>query len=351
MTSPTSSAVGQSSPSPARSTGRWQKLFSRNETLVALIIIAYCALTSWRNPAFFSLGTLFDLLRGSIVMGMFAMGVLLVLISGGIDVSFTAIAVFSLYASTKIVVALNWGDSFIAAFVIACVIGLGLGLFNALFIALLKLPTLIVTLGTLSLFRGFLLTFIGSARITRVPNGMREMWGSRLVSFTTENGFFYALPTAFLFLVGTVVIVWFLLHRTMLGRQIFALGGSEVAARRAGIPVTRIKLFIYGFVGLLSGAAGIIHASLSRTADPFDLVGLELTVIAAVVLGGARLTGGSGTIIGTLLGVALIVIINNSLILLGIPSSWQTFIIGVLILLGTGIPAYQGRLAQQRVVS
>ena len=328
----------------------WKRLLTRNETLVGVIIVAFCVVASVQNPAFFSLGTLFDLLRGSIVMGMFAMGVLLVLISGGIDVSFTAIGVFSLYSATKIVMATGLEGSFLAVFLIACAVGLLLGLFNAFFIAVLGLPTLIVTLGTLSLFRGFLLTFVGNARITRVPDGMREMWGAKLVSFTTENGFFYALPTAFLFLVGTVIVVWFLLHRTMLGRQIFALGGSAVAAQRAGIPTVRVKVFVYAFVGLLSGAAGIIHASLTRTADPFDLVGLELTVIAAVVLGGARLMGGSGTITGTLLGVALIVIINNSLILLGIPSNWQTFIIGILILLGTGIPAYQGRLAQGRAV-
>lgn len=327
----------------------WPRVFKRNETLVALIIVAFCLIASLRNPAFFSLGTLFDLLRGSIIMGMFAMGVLLVLISGGIDVSFTAVAVFSLYATTKIVMATGLGDSFLLAFVIACLIGLSLGLVNAFFIAVLRLPTLIVTLGTLSLFRGFLLTFIGNDRITRVPDGMREMWGAKLLSFTTENGFFYALPTAFLFLLAAILTVWFILHRTMLGRQIFALGGSAIAAQRVGIPTVRVRFFVYAFVGLLSGATGILHATLTRTADPFDLVGLELTVIAAVVLGGARLTGGRGTVGGTLLGVALIVIISNSLILLGIPSNWQTFIIGLLILLGTGIPAYQSRLDQQRL--
>ena len=326
----------------------FKALFKRNETLVAAIIIAYCIVASFVSPAFFSLGTLFDLLRGSIVMGIFAVGVLLVLISGGIDVSFTAVAVFSLYATTKIVIALGLGDFFVVAFVLACLIGLGLGLFNAVFIALFGLPTLIVTLGTLSLFRGFLLTFVGSNRITRVPDGLREVWGAKLLSFTTDNGFFYALPTAFLFLVGAVVLVWFILYRTMLGRQIFALGGSRVAAGRAGINVVGVQFFIYGFVGLLSGGAGIIHAALTRTADPFDLVGLELTVIAAVVLGGARLTGGHGTILGTLLGVALIVIINNSLILLGIPSVWQNLIIGLLILLGTGVPAYQSLRAGRR---
>lgn len=327
----------------------WSHFFKRNETLVALIIVAFCLVTGFRSPAFFSLGTLFDLLRGSIIMGMFAMGVLLVLISGGIDVSFTAVAVFALYATTKIVMATGLGDSFLLTFLIACAIGLSLGLVNAFFIAVLRLPTLIVTLGTLSLFRGFLLTFIGNDRITRVPGGMREMWSASLLSFTTENGFFYALPTAFLFLLAATLSVWFILHRTMLGRQIFALGGSPVAAQRAGIPTVRVRVFVYAFVGLLSGATGILHATLTRTADPFDLVGLELTVIAAVVLGGARLTGGSGTVGGTLLGVALIVIISNSLILLGIPSNWQTFIIGALILLGTGIPAFQSRLEQQKL--
>jgi simple sugar transport system permease protein len=130
----------------------------------------------------------------------------------------------------------------------------------------------------------------------------------------------------------------------MLGRSIFAMGGSREAAARIGINVVGLQYFVYGFVGVLSGLAGIIHASLARVANPFDLVGLELSVIAAVVLGGARLSGGYGTITGTLLGVALIVVINNSLIMLGIPSTWQNVVIGLLILLGTGGPALQARL-------
>jgi len=323
-------------------------LLKRNETLVALTLVVFCVVASLLNPAFFTLGTLFDLLRSSIVMGILAVGVLIVLISGGIDVSFTAVAAFSLYATTKFLLATDLGDSFLLALVLSSAIGLILGLFNAVFIALFKLPTLIVTLGTLSLFRGFLLTFVGSDRITRVPDGMREMWGSHLLSFTTENGFFYALPTAFLFLVGAVLGCWFLLRYTVLGRQIVALGGSRVAAERAGVNVTRVQIFIYGLVGLLAGVAGILHASLTRTADPFDLVGLELTVLAAVVLGGARLTGGHGTVLGTLLGVALIIVISNNLILLGIPSDWQTFIVGALILLGTGVPALQARRARRQ---
>ena len=247
----------------------FKALFKRNETLVAAIIVAYCVVASFVSPAFFSLGTLFDLLRGSIVMGIFAVGVLLVLISGGIDVSFTAVAVFALYATTKIVIALGLGDFFAVAFVLACLIGLGLGLFNAVFIALFRLPTLIVTLGTLSLFRGFLLTFVGSNRITRVPDGPAGGVGGEAAEFYHRQRLLFT-PCPPRFCSWWARWSWFgsSLYRTMLGRQIFALGGSRVAAGRAGINVVGVQFFIYGFVGLLSGGAGIIHAALTRNGGP-----------------------------------------------------------------------------------
>ena len=125
------------------------------------------------------------------------------------------------------------------------------------------------------------------------------------------------------------VIVWFLLKYTMLGRGIYALGGSREAAERAGFNIPRIQYFIYGTVGFLAGIGGIVYASLNRQANPQELVGTELNVIAAVVLGGASITGGRGTVIGTLLGVALVVIMNNSLVLIGVPSEWQRVVIGV----------------------
>ena len=134
----------------------------------------------------------------------------------------------------------------------------------------------------------------------------------------------------------------------MLGRAIFAIGGSVESARRVGIAVRRTQFFVYVYVGALAGLAGIIHASMARVANPFDLVGLELSVIAAVVLGGARLIGGYGTLTGTLLGVALIVLVRNSLVVLGIPSTWQAVVIGVLILIGTGLPAWQAKSAASR---
>lgn len=109
----------------------------------------------------------------------------------------------------------------------------------------------------------------------------------------------------------------------------------------------RIQYFIYSFVGLLSGVAGMTFGSLARQANPQDIVGMELNVIAAVVLGGAQLTGGRGTVIGTILGVLLVVIASNSLILIGVPAVWQRVVIGLIILIGTGLPAIQARRAAQ----
>ena len=323
-------------------------LLTRNETLVALVIVAFCLVATITDPLFFTVTTLSDLLRASIVIGILAVACMLVLVSGGIDVSFTAVAVFSMYATTKIALGL-WPDMpWPLIFLISMGIGAALGAFNALFIAGFGLPTLIVTLATLSIFRGFLLTFVGSDRISALPPEMRNFSRLVIARGTTDGGNFYSLPWALVALVAVIVLTWFILHKTMLGRSIYALGGSVESARRIGVNVRATQVFVYVYVGALAGLAGIIHGAMGRMADPFSLVGLELSVIAAVVLGGARLVGGYGTITGTLLGVGLIVLVQNSLIVLGIPSSWQTATIGLLILLGTGIPAWQAKRAAAR---
>lgn len=322
--------------------------FSRNETLVALVILAFCVIATISSPGFLSMPTLTDLLRGGITLGIFAVAALLVLISGGIDVSFTAVAAFTMYVTAMMLNTWAPGVPWWGAIIIGMCVGGLLGSINGIFIAGFGLPTLIVTLGTLSIFRGFMLTFIGQKQITTLPPGMREFGRMMMIRGTNPDGSFYSLPWAFAALVAVVIVTWALLHRTMLGRQIFAIGGSVESARRIGINVRRTQFFVYVYVGALAGLAGIIHASMARVANPFDLVGLELSVIAAVVLGGARLAGGYGTLTGTLLGVALIVLVRNSLVVLGIPSTWQTVAVGILILVGTGLPAWQAKRAAAR---
>ena len=327
-----------------------KSILHRNETLVAITIVGLSLIIGLNNPIFFTIGNLFDLLRNGIVIGIMAMGVLIVIVSGGIDVSFTAIAVFALYATVKFFKAYALDAPIWMFFVMASLIGTGLGLINAFLIARFKLPTLIVTLGTLSLFQGFLLFAIGNAIIRDVPPALTAFARMALVKVPLQRGVANLHP-AILITVAVTIVVWFLLRYTMLGRGIYALGSAPEAAERAGFNVTRIQYFIYAFVGLLSGIAGMTFGSLARQANPQDIVGMELNVIAAVVLGGATLTGGRGTVLGTLLGVILVIIANSNLILIGVPTVWQRVVIGIIILVGTGLPAIRERQASKQAAS
>jgi simple sugar transport system permease protein len=135
----------------------------------------------------------------------------------------------------------------------------------------------------------------------------------------------------------------------MLGRGIYALGGDRLACERAGFNVLHLQLFVYGFMGALSGIVGMTRVVLTGSCQPTTLIGYEITCIAAVVLGGTRISGGHGTVTGTLLGVTLITLVSNSLILMGIPTYWSKFATGVMIIIGTGISAYQGLKQKNKI--
>ena len=296
------------------------------------------------NPVLLSPANIIDLCRNAIVTGILAVGVMLVLASGGIDVSFTAIAAFSMYASVKL--AFAGGSAWPIGLILftSALIGAGLGLVNGLLIAGFGLPTLIVTLGTLSFFRGALLTFLGTSYIVNLPSRIDDFSNRNLIVLTNAAGQKASLPVSFLILLVVALLVWLLMNWTMMGRNIYAIGGTEEGARRIGINIFRVKVLVYVLAGAIAGLAGMTHVSLARTANPFDIVGTELNVIAAVVLGGARITGGYGRVSGTILGVFIITIINNSLILVGVPSYWERGVVGCLILFGTSLPILATRL-------
>ena len=296
------------------------------------------AVVGLMNPVFLSAPNLLDLVRDSITTGLFALGVLIALLSGGIDVSFTAIAAVAMYGTVKLFVQVNPQAPLILIFLVGGAIGALLGTANGILIAFFRLPTLIVTLGTLGLFRGLLLTFIGTRHIVDLPDSMINLSRAYLYRGRLADGSLFSLPATTLVLIGVTILVAVMLRYTAVGRFIYALGGSSVASSRLGIPVARTKLFIYVLIGLIAGIAGIVHSSQARVANPFDLVGSELNVIAAVVLGGARITGGRGSVFGTMIGVALVTIINNCLVLLNVSSLWERCVIGILIILGAGAP-------------
>ncbi|HEY3290102.1 MAG TPA: ABC transporter permease [Anaerolineae bacterium] len=325
-----------------------KKLLGSQEALVGLTLIVLCLIIGFINPVFWSPGNWFDLARSATVTGIFAIGVLVVLVSGGVDVSFTAIAVFAMYSTTIIMRALDFQGGMWAFFIVSAGIGLLLGLINAFFISKFKLPTLIVSLGTSSLFRGFLLFVIGSKIIRDIPQGMTDFSSAFLFTVTDSRGVTVGLHSAVLFLLVLAVLAYLMLRYTMLGRSIFALGGSREATERSGINVVRTQIFIYVFVGILAGIAGMLYGALNRQANSQDIVGQELDVIAATVLGGASITGGRGTVVGTLLGVLLVTVMSTSLILMGIPSTYQRIVIGAIIIIGTGVPTLRSLSSARR---
>jgi simple sugar transport system permease protein len=319
-----------------------------NEGLLVAVIVVVVVAMALASPAFFTANTFFALVRSSMVPLIFALGVLLVLISGGIDVSFPAIAIFAAYATVKWLLEAGLDPGPVVVFSLAMTIGGLLGLLNGVVIARFRLPTLIVTLGTQSIFKGVLIAYIGSVYIAsaNLPSSISDLSRAHLVD-VTGGGYlhFMIIPVA----VVTLLIA-LMLKRTMFGRSIYAIGGDTEAARRVGIRVVRTQVWLYVLVGALAAFGGLIYVILGRNANPQSLVGIELDIIAAVVLGGASIFGGRGSVFGTVLGVVLVQLINNNLVLLGIPSTWQRAAVGVLLLLGVSVQAFGANRGRRRPV-
>jgi simple sugar transport system permease protein len=321
---------------------------SNNEGLLALVIIIVVVAMSIANPTFLTAGTFFALVRSSMVPLVFALGVLLVLISGGIDVSFPAIAIFAGYTTVKILIAAGIALPAIVAFLIAIAIGGALGLINGVVIARFRLPTLIVTLGTQGIFKGVLIAFIGSEYLSaaKLPASIIAESDRHIIDVSGAGYLhFMIIPV-----IVVTVLVALVARKTVFGRSIFAIGGDTEAARRVGIRVVRTQIWLYVLVGALAAFGGIIYVILGKNANPQNIVGTELDIIAAVVLGGASIFGGKGSVTGTVLGVVLVQLINNNLVLIGVPSTWQRFAVGGMLIIGVTVQAFAATRTRSRGV-
>ncbi len=311
---------------------------ANNEGVLLVILVALVIGMSLANPAFFSVSTLFAVVRSSIVPVVLALGVLIVIVSGGIDVSFAAVAVFAAYSTVLLTEGDPLGLGIVGALLCALVIGALLGLVNGTVISRFRLPTLIVTLGTQGIFRGVLLTYVGAAYIANLPAPMAALSTTDLVTLTVGDRRTSLTAMVVPPVLLCLFVAW-LLGRTMFGRAVYAIGGDPEAARRAGFRVARTQLMVYVLVGMMAALGGLVFVIMGRSASPQDLVGGELDIIAAVVLGGASIFGGRGSVLGTVLGVLLVQVINNSLILAGVPSAWQRTAVGLLLVVGVGVQA------------
>lgn len=325
-----------------------KKLLARHETYVLLVIIIFSAIITSQNPNFLTLENLFDLLKSYSFLGILAIGVLFVLISGGIDISFTATATVAMYVMA--VVISQYGGNMVMAFLIVSAIGIVLGLINATIIYYFRIPSIITTIATLNVYYGILTVLSGGKWIYALPPWFRDFADIKVFTLTNAEGIEYGLSIITVIWLVIVVLAWVVLRYTLLGRGLYAMGGSPASAERAGFNIFRLQMFVYSFMGLLAGIAGVILALLVQTVAPNSIVGKELDVIAAVVLGGASLFGGVGTLFGTMLGVALIAIMSNGLTMMRVPSFWYNVFIGLIIIISVSASAYQHKKKQKRMI-
>jgi simple sugar transport system permease protein len=312
-------------------TARFGKSPVKHEIMIFFIIILYSIVISFFSPNFVSAGHFLSIIKSSSTYMVMAIGVLIVMLSGGIDVSFSSIAAVAAYVTIYL---LNMAKgNALQAFLLSALIGIILGAVNAILISLFRLPTLIVTLATSNVFFGILLQNAPQAHIAVIPEKISTFGSGQILTFFNDNGNTMGISYLTIMLVSIIVITGFILKYTSLGRNIYAMGSSMESAKRAGISIWKTQFFTYCFAGMLAGIAAIINVATISYVNPFNIQSLTMDIIAAVVLGGTSLNGGRGTITGTFLGVVLLFLIKNSLITLGVPSTWDSLIVGGILIL------------------
>lgn len=321
---------------------KMKNIMTTNEMIVVYIIVGLSILIGIVNPAFLGMSTIISLSRSMLVTLVFAICEMIIIISGGIDVSFPAIACISLYATIKFLL-FTGIDNPLIAFLMAGLIGMAFGALNAFLIVKFKIPPLIATLGVSSVVNGATLAFLGTDEISNIPEKIDQLSKIFIYTYTNSGGIKYQLTAMILIPIVVCIAAYIILKFTMLGRGIYAIGGDKNAARIAGFNVTKIQFMIYMASGCFAGIGGMTYMILMRQASPQVLMGSEMMVIAAVVVGGTRITGGHGTVIGTILGVGLITLVQNNLIMLGVPTQFQTFVVGLIIVIGTSITSLRAK--------
>jgi ribose transport system permease protein len=301
------------------------------------LLVALCAVTAYLNSSFLSPTNLSNLANIIGLFGIFSIGIGLVIITGGIDLS-----VGSMFALTGVLLSMalrEWGWPWPLAVALALAIPVGLGWVHGTLVTRLGVQPFIVTLCGLLVYRG-LARFIAQD----TTKGFGNSEGFEVLA-RLARGRLLGLPMPFVLLVVTGVVMWFVLHRSIYGRYLFAVGRNEEATRFSGINTRRVIAGSYVVSGLLTGISGILFAFYTNSVSPSNHGNFyELYGIAAAVLGGCSLRGGEGSIVGIVIGTALLQVLQNLVNLLGIPSSLNFAVMGAVVLVGV----LADRIVQER---
>ncbi len=294
---------------------------------IFIFLILVMLVITLRSPVFLTPDNLYDIALDSAVLAIVAVGEMMVIITGGIDIS-----VGSGIGLSGMIVALiimnHWGIPPLLAVFMGTAIGALLGSINGLLVVKGKIPPVITTLGTMSLFRG--MTFIINYAVNKGQWVAADKFSGPFKDFA--RGWFLFIPNLIFITIIVYGIFYYVLNHTMTGRKIYAVGGNPEGARFAGINVQKIMFLPYLLSGMLVGTGGVLWVSRYTSAQTDSAQGFEFMAITAVVLGGVNITGGSGSIFGVLLGSLLIGVINNALNLVRISPFWKLAINGFIIL-------------------
>jgi ribose transport system permease protein len=288
---------------------------------LAILIIVLSIL----SPVFLTPDNIWNIARQVIVNALLAAGMLVVIITAGIDLSVGSILALSM--SVLAMLAIKLGVNPFLAMLIGLLVGLGVGMINGLLLTRLHLPhPFIATLGTMNIARGLALIITGAAPISGFDRAgaPQVLW--------LGAGTIGRIPVAIIGVIVVYLIFHVLLSNTALGRHIYAVGGNISAARLSGINVDRTLVVVYSISGLMAGLAALTLAGRTNSGYPTAATGAELDAIAAVIIGGASFSGGTGTVWGTAIGVLLIAVLRNGLVLLKVPTEWQVVAIGLVII-------------------
>ncbi|MEK0083515.1 ABC transporter permease [Benzoatithermus flavus] len=316
-----------------------RRLIEHTEGLLLLVILLLGIVLTLSTPYFLTLQNIVDLVESYSVTTVLALGVFVVLVAGGIDISFAATASVAQYATAY--VATNWGLPAYVCIPFGLTVGLLLGCINAALIHYLRVTSIIITIATMSVYFALLMWITGGKSIYALP----DWWSSRVVFFQTEtaNGDLVRITLPIVVAAGAALVTWLFMTRTSAGRQLTAMGGNLEAARRLGINIAGMRFLAYGYLGIMAGLGGLLQAHRVGESVPNAMVGGELNVLAAAVLGGASLTGGIGSVGGVLLGILLLAMLQNGLNLLGVSPYFFQIVIGLVILVSTSITGLSSR--------
>lgn len=305
------------------------KYMSELTTVIALIILM--AVITIINSNFLTANNLLNLLLQVTSNALIAFGMTFVILTGGIDLSVGSILALSSALTAGL---LGSGMPVTLAILISLILGCILGMMNGLLISYGKLAPFIVTLATMTIFRGATLVYTNGNPITK---GLSDTF---LFQFLGQ-GYIVGIPFPVIIMFIVFIVLYVLLHKTAFGKSVYAIGGNEKASYISGVKLNKVKIIIYSISGIMASISGLIITSRLSSAQPTAGASYEMDAIAAVVLGGTSLSGGKGRILGTLIGALIIGVLNNGLNIIGVSAFWQQVVKGVVILIAVLIDRFK----------